>query len=199
MKDHTQRLLVPLALLFAALFAAAAQAEIYKVVDEDGNVTYTDQKPSPDAQPVQLRGLSIISPQQPTTQPPSQRKDEAAAEEEAVTSIRDLRRGYRDFALVSPEPDQTIWGNETPMTVVWNTRYALQPGMLVTVYLNGAPQPPTSSPAVNIGRLNRGSHQVYAELTDARNRPIATTQTVEFHIRQHSALFPGRQDAGGGG
>lgn len=198
MKDHTQRLLVPLALLFAALFAAAAQAEIYKVVDEDGNVTYTDQKPHPDAQPVQLRGLSIISPQQPTTQPPSRTKDEAA-EEEAVTSIRALRRGYRDFTLVSPEQDQTIWGNETPMTVVWNTQYALQPGMQVTVYLNGTPQPPTSSPAVNIGRLNRGSYQVYAELTDARNRSIATTQTVDFYIRQHSALFPGRQDAGGGG
>ena len=56
MKDHIQRLLIPLALLSLLAFTAA-RAEIYKVVDEHGNVTYTDQKPSPDAVPVQLRGL----------------------------------------------------------------------------------------------------------------------------------------------
>lgn len=198
MKDHLQRLLFPLTLLFLLVFAVTAQAEIYKVVDEHGNVIYTDKKPSPDAEPLQLRGLSIISPQLPTTTPPSQREDEESEEEEGITSIRELRRSYSDFAVVSPEHDQTIIGNENPMTVVWNTRYQLQPGMKVTVYLDGTAREPSASPAIDLGRLDRGTHQVYAVLTDTRNRRIATTETVDFHVRQFSVNFPIRQQPSGG-
>ena len=38
----------------------AAQGEIYKVVDKDGNVTFTDQRPSDTAQPMDLPPLSVI-------------------------------------------------------------------------------------------------------------------------------------------
>ena len=49
------------ALLALALpLAVAAEGEIYKVVDEDGNVTFTDQRPSDTAQPMDLPPLSVI-------------------------------------------------------------------------------------------------------------------------------------------
>ena len=43
---HKGMIPVLVSLFFLAIFSApAASANIYKVVDEDGNVTYTDQKP----------------------------------------------------------------------------------------------------------------------------------------------------------
>ena len=40
--------------------AAFSQGEIYKVVDKDGNVTFTDQRPGAEAEPMDLPPLSVI-------------------------------------------------------------------------------------------------------------------------------------------
>lgn len=59
-----------LPVLFACLFAAAAQADIYKCVDEQG-VTYTNDKPAPGT-----KGCSLLSRELPvsTMPPPPARK-----------------------------------------------------------------------------------------------------------------------------
>lgn len=183
-------------LLWAGLLSAMAgnaQAEVYKVVDENGNVTYTDQAPGPDAEPLTLRGLSVIAPQQPRQPQPSAETvaaAEAAGEgQQEVTNIRDLRRGYRDFRIVSPEPDQHFVGTGNMATIAWDTRYRLQEGMMVTFYIDGEPQAPTTAQSMNIGPMDRGAHEVYAELRDSRNRQVATTEPVTFHIRQWSVNF----------
>ena len=47
-------------LVLPAPLAAQSSGEIYKVVDEHGNVTFTDQRPSSGAQPMDLPPLSVI-------------------------------------------------------------------------------------------------------------------------------------------
>ncbi len=202
MKDHNLPYFQVLTL--ALLLACSPQlvAEIYKTIDEHGNVVYTDQPPSQDAKPLDLPGLSIISPQKPEPPPniPGSVRASTGPEPEAqqeVTSIRELRRGYRDFAIVSPTQDQTIWGTGNEAAIAWNTRYQLQKGMSVTVYIDGAAQPSTTNTAISLGQLDRGSHEVYAVLTDSGNRRIASAARVTFHIKQYSVNFPNRQSGGG--
>lgn len=189
-------------LLTALLLTASsvAWAQVYRVVDENGNVTYTDQAPGPDAKPITLRELSVISPQVPDKPAPSAETvaaAEAAAEgQQEVTNIGELRRGYRDFRIVSPEPDQQFVGTGNMATVAWDTQYRLQPGMMVTFYIDGEPQAPTTAQSMNIGPMDRGTHEVYAELRDSRNRQIAVTDPVSFHIFQWSVNFGNRQNQG---
>ncbi len=192
-----------LALLLALLLAVPAfvLAEIYKTTDEEGNVIYTDQKPEPDSQPLELRELSVISPQVRVVAPkeairPSQRQS-VDGEQQEVTSIRDLRRGYRDFAIVSPLHEQSFLGTGNEATIAWNTQYRLQEGMTVTVYIDGKAQPPTMDSSIKVEKLWRGAHEVYAVLKDDRNRQIATTDPITFFIKQHSVNFPVRQSQGG--
>lgn len=185
--------------LFAAALIAVtpgARAEVYKVVDENGNVTYTDQAPGPDAKPLALRELSVISPQVTAPKDGAEQTgtDAAAGDQEEVTSIRELRRGYRDFRIVSPTPEQHIWGTGNEVTVAWDAQYKLQPGMMVTFYVDGKAQPPTAQQAITVGRLDRGEHKVYAELFDSRNRRITTTEPVTFFIRQWSVNFGVQQN-----
>lgn len=186
MKDHATKILT----LALVLFCTPTVAEVYKVVDENGNVTYTDQPPGPDSVPVDLPGLSIISPQQS----PAGRRTAAPGDGEGepeVTSIRELRRGYSDFSIVSPQHEESLWGTENTATVSWDTRYQLQAGMTVVVYLDGQPQPPTNVPVSVFRDLDRGEHNVRAELYDSKNRRIATSQTVTFYMKQPSINFPG--------
>ncbi|MBT8062764.1 MAG: DUF4124 domain-containing protein [Xanthomonadales bacterium] len=189
MKDHAIRVFI-----FAlVLLCMPAIAEVYKVVDENGNVTYTDQPPDSDSVPVELPGLSIISPQQA---PVGRRTAEQASEEgePEVTSIRDLRRSYRDFAIVSPQQDESLWGTDNTATIAWDTQYQLQAGMSVIVYLDGKAQPATNSPVSVFTELDRGEHKVRAELFDNKNRKVATSPTVTFYIKQQSINFPANRN-----
>ena len=205
MKDHIQQfsLVITLVITLAMAFAFATQvlAEVYKTVDKDGNVIYTDRPPDPESKPMDLPGLSVIAPQLPANPRPA--ADVASDEETAggdpgqeVTSIKDLRNGYRDFKLVSPTPDQVFVGTSNEAVIAWNTRYALQLGMSVTIFIDGAAREPTTSPLLNVVRMDRGAHEVYAELRDSRNRRVASTEKVTFHIQQNSIRFrrrgPGR-------
>jgi hypothetical protein len=203
MKDHNQpfRLQFLRFFLLSCLLVASPVifAEVYKVTDEDGNVTYTDRAPDLSAVPVKLKGLSIISPQKPA---PSATEDKEAAgaegdPDDAVTSIRKLKKGYRDFAIVSPAPDQTFRGTENTVPIGWNTRYALQPGMKAVIYLDGEMREETASSMVNLDKVWRGTHEVYAKLIDGRNRIIATTGKVTFHMKQSSSQFNARRNQGG--
>jgi hypothetical protein len=183
-----------LVLIWGLLVFSAAPAEIYKVVDKDGNVSYTDQPPADGSEPVKLRGLSVIAPQKPATAPVT--TTTPGEEVDDVSKIRDLRRGYRDFSLVSPSYDQIFSGTGNVATVAWSTRYHLQPGMHVVLYIDGEAQPPITSTMINTPRLNRGEHEVYAELIDSRNRRIASTEPVKFFIQQPSVNFGNAQAQG---
>ena len=193
MKDHIRQFSLLITLAMTLAFAAQGSAEVYKTVDKDGNVVYTDRPPDPESKPMDLPGLSVIAPQAPTNPRPAVAVSGAdtagAVEQQEVTSMSDLKKGYRDFTLVSPTPDQTFVGTENKAVIAWDTRYALQPGMSVTIYIDGVAREPTTSALLNVVKMDRGAHEVYAELRDARNRRVATTGKVTFHIQQNSIRF----------
>ena len=155
-------------------------AQIYKVVDKDGNVTFTDRSPADGAKPVDLPPISVIeSPVYETKTKPAEA--EAAANE---PSLRDMRRNYKDFEITSPQPEQSLWQPEQATMVAWNARYQLHPGMQVTVFVNGQQYATSTEKMIPIGELDRGEHTVTAELKDAKNRKIATAKPVTFYIQR---------------
>ena len=180
-----------------ALLAPAALAEVYKSVDENGNVVYTDTPPEPGATPMELRELSVV----PVPEYASKKKavKSAGLEEGEAPSLDQLRRGYRDFTLTSPEPEQTFAGTGNVATIAWDTRFELQPGMSVVVYIDDQALPPTTADVINSPPLDRGEHRVRAELMDAANRTIASTDPVTFFVHQNSALFNQGPSPRGGG
>jgi hypothetical protein len=201
MKEYRFQGRICIFLVFAWLVSLPAIAAVYKTVDENGNVTYTDQPPEAGAVPIKLRELSIISPQerpkpakvegQPDT------GDGIADGQVEVTNLRDLKRGYNDFAIVSPLDDQQFIGTQNVASVSWTTRYRLQEGMVVVLFLDGVAQPATTSSIIRLNDVWRGEHTVSAEILDARGRKIATASPVTFHMRQYSVNSPARQNQGG--
>ncbi len=80
------------------LTTAVAYAEIYKSVDENGNVVFTDRPPTPGAQPMELRGLTVVPVPEPATPKPVRARQEQADEQGVVRDLGALRRGYRDIS-----------------------------------------------------------------------------------------------------
>jgi hypothetical protein len=165
--------------------AALPEGEIYKVVDKDGNVIYTDQRPSPAAEPMDLPPLSVVQTEAP---PPAPEAAAAVEEQAAEPTTRELRKLYADFRITQPQPEETFWGTENTVAVAWGSSQPIPPEMAVKLYVDGVAQDVAGNGSVSL-TLDRGEHTVYAELLDARKRRIVTTETITFFVKQHSVNF----------
>jgi len=202
MKLVTHKTLFLILMALSLAFAAGSlAAQVYKVVDKDGNVSYTDQPPGDGSKPIKLAPISVI--EAPTyEQPPEAAKaseEGEAGEDGKEMSLRYLRRNYKDFTIVAPQQEESIWHPESAITVAWNARYALQEGMQVTVFVDGKQQATTREQIIPVVGLERGEHTVTAELKDGKNRRIATAEPVTFFIRRPSLYNRPRVVPHGGG
>ena len=190
---HKTFLLILIAFLLA-IMAGPLTAQVYKTVDKDGNVTYTDQPPPDGSKPIKLAPISVIeAPTYETAPDPAK----AGAEGEEIP-LRDLRRIYRDFAIISPQSEESVWHPDGPIAVAWSVGNPLQQGMQVTVYLDGKKQATTTDQIIPVTGLERGEHKVTAELKDAKNRRIATAESITFFI-QRPNIYTNRPRPRGGG
>lgn len=162
---------------------AIGAAEIYRIVDQDGNVTFTDRAPSDDAEPLQLPDLPVVGTE--PAEPLPEADTEAAGQE---PTPRELRRRYRDFRITRPLQEESFWGTANTVVVSWTSKESLLPGMSVRLFVDGKVERDTRETMVAL-TLDRGEHSVYAELRDARGRRLVTTETVTFFVKQQSALF----------
>ena len=169
-----------LSILFGILLAITASpsmAQVYKVVDKDGNVTFTDQAPVDGSKPIELAPISVIETPVYETKP-------VVKEGEEEIPLGQLRRNYRDFAIISPMQEESVWRPDGPIPVTWSVGNALQQGMQVTIYLDGSRYTSTTQSMVAINGLDRGEHTLKAEIRDEKNRVISTAETVTFFVRQ---------------
>lgn len=178
--------LIPVLMLVLAAQSpgAEAQREIYKVVNPDGSVTYTDEKPSPGAEPVELKPLSVVE----TEKAVVPKVPDAAAEDEAEPTPRDMKRMFSDFAITQPQHEETFWGTGNQVTIGWGASTAPLEGMSVLLFVDGEPQEQPAAGSVTL-EFDRGEHRTRAVLRDPGNRKVAETDTVVFFVKQHSVNF----------
>ncbi|MEJ2385437.1 MAG: DUF4124 domain-containing protein [Xanthomonadales bacterium] len=173
-------LLVILGILVAA---PAAVAEIYKIVNPDGTVTYTDQRPHSGAEPVDLPPLSVVE-----TDIDTDVLAKPAEDASKEPTLRDLRRQFRDFRITQPENEETFWGTGNTVTISWGASRAIPDTMSVVLYVDGQKQAAPPSGGVSL-TLDRGEHQAYAELRHANGQLVTKTETVTFFVKQYSQNF----------
>jgi hypothetical protein len=114
-------------------------------------------------------------------------------------SLAQLRRIYGDLAIVSPQQEESVWRPDGPIPVAWSVGNALQPGMQVTIYLDGKMYTSTTQVMIPIAGLDRGEHTVKAELRDKRNRVVSASDSITFFVRQPGLYNRARIGPGGGG
>jgi len=119
---------------------------------------------------------------------------EVADPEPMELTLRELRRTYRDFAIVSPQPEESVWSPDGPVSISWRTIADLQNGLQVSVFIDGKLEATTTQATIPVIGLERGEHSVTAEIRDQRNRQIASAGPVTFFVRQ-----PGLFNRPGGG
>jgi len=190
----SKTLLICLVTVAILVFAAPLSAQVYKVVDEDGNVSYTDQAPTDGAKQVDLPPLSVI--EAPIYEQPKAAKEATEGEQPKEMSLQYLRKNYADFAIVAPQPDETVWGSDAVVTTAWNVGYELQEGMSVTIYLDGKVHTTTTEQIIALPNMDRGEHTIKMELKNSKRRIVASAGPVTFFLRRPGLYNRARRGSG---
>ncbi|MFP4208112.1 MAG: DUF4124 domain-containing protein [Wenzhouxiangella sp.] len=155
--------------LWLACASLAAQP-IYRVVDENGNVTYTDQKPSDDAEPMELPDINVITGSDP-----------------ALEEIIDPETGDSDiepFRMTIAEPgDGSIIANaEGRLDIRFESNLDIPPAAQLVVFVNDRPQPPLRSLEMSLTDLPAGEYRLRAELQTPSGRKLADSDSVTVRL-----------------
>jgi hypothetical protein len=175
---HPRKLWLAASLLTA--FAVQA-AVVYKWVDADGVVHYSDQA-SPGAEKIYTSAPNIAS---STRAQPTAGGQLAPLKPAASGGLN-----YTDFSITAPVSNQTFFGDDV-VAVHLGLSPSLRINHAITWHLNGKQlEFPPEAVSFSLPHLDRGTYALAASITDQQTGESQTSNTVTFFVRQPSALAP---------
>ncbi len=164
------------------LLGSASQAvPVYRWVDENGQVNYTD-RPVPGAVPIDVPTDVPSSDAEPASPPP---------QTQAVVPQPSAAAGYETLEVLEPAPRDTLWGTGGKVGIAIGISPNLQPGHRVELYLDGERAGPAGrATRFEIEAVPRGEHTVRAVVLDAADRQLQQSAPVTFFVQQTSIHYP---------
>jgi Domain of unknown function (DUF4124) len=173
------RMLLALAALAVSL--AAASQEIYRWVDKDGVVHYSDSPDSPNA-----KLIDVIEPNAYEAEDAAQAAAGGASQE---PDEEPEASPYESLTIVSPTPDQVFFGADAVVSATAELDGTLRPDHSVVFFLNGN-RKAADGLSTEFSGLARGSYFLRASILDQNGNPVVTSQQTAFHVRQPSINSP---------
>ena len=172
-----QALIVFLCLALPA--AAFGGAEVYRWVDTDGQVHFSD-RPSPGAERV---AIDVTPPGSTTVAGASSSGSAPIAGQNASAAT-----AYESLTIQSPEQEQTLWNIGGQLDVAVAPQPALQPGHRLQLVLDGQAvaelEPGTTR--TRLSDVYRGQHTLLAKIQDASGATLIQSPPVTFYVQQRS-------------
>ena len=168
-------------LLALALIAAlpAAQAEVYRWVDKDGVVHYTDRAPSKDAKPAALPPIQTISSGSVNT----------STAPEAAAAVAVPAYGV---SITSPQPEETFRNADRPVAVSAAASKPLPPDGGYIYYLDGNAQNSVGmAGSFTLTGVERGSHLIAVAAVDGSGQELGRSAPVIIHMMPPAVSNPG--------
>lgn len=163
-------------LLFILVGSFSVCAELYRGLDAEGNVVYSDT-PFEDAEAFTPPPISVMD-------KPKAKTEESAGEGEKSEEFK-----YISFDITSPTNNQTI-RNEPELAV----NLSLKPGLnteenhSIWLLLDDKPVIKKSqSLTLQLGRIDRGAHKLQAQVRTNDGKIVLRTRTTVVFIHQTSA------------
>lgn len=182
-----KQLLLTLCLALASS-AVPAQA-VYKVIQPDGTVEFTDSPPPGEA------AKQIEVPPLNTTEP-------LAPPASAPTASAGAAQGYSEFRITSPGNGESIRDNAGNVNVDLRLKPTLRSGDRIDVLVDGRSVGGGNNTAITLSAVDRGTHSVQALVKNSDGKVLARSNSVTFTLQRRSAILqPARPRArpfGGG-
>lgn len=182
--------LIVVSLLLALMPLAASAETVYRHVDEQGNVSYSDRPQRGEA--VTLSPLTVV-PAPP--QAPSSSASNGVSNAQRSGSIQSAASPflpYTTFRIASPKQEQTLpTGYAGNVQVELSIEPELRDDHQVRLLVDGQiSQSALHSTAFMVIGLERGEHQLVAELLDADGQVRHRSEPVTLFVQRASVNLP---------
>lgn len=170
MKPNTKKV----TFLLSLFLTLSVQAELYKGLNSEGNVVYSDT-PFTNSEAFTA---PIISTTKATKITKKKAKDAATKEETKPFK-------YTDFNITSPTQNQTLWNQpDVSVSLALKPKLNTENNHTFWLMLDSKPIVKNSlSTSMQIGRLDRGAHQLQAQVRDESGKIVVRSRAVVIHIQ----------------
>ena len=167
--------------VLALSVTASATAAVYKWVQPDGSVIYSDRAPDENAAPTELPALQEIK--MPPPPPPS---TDTTADNNQSQQTRSEE--YTKLTIAEPADNSTFRNNAGQVRVKLELEPALQAGDMVAIILDGKEIGQGKSTAVSLSNIDRGSHTLQAVVKNAQGSTLISASPITFTLQRTSLL-----------
>lgn len=174
-------LIAGLVIVFA--LPLVVQAQIYRHVDEDGTVRFTDQ-PGPDAEEVELDQVPTYQPQRVEPRP---RRTPAGADEE-----RPATSGYSEVNVIAPAHEEAVRDNQGNVTVRVGSRPEVADDHQYQLLLDGEVVAQGRGTTFQLENVHRGEYRLQVRIVRGEDDVVAESEPSTFFMLQASRLSPTR-------
>jgi len=179
--------------ILLAVVSTAACAEVYRWVDETGQIHYSD-RPHAGAETVTLPHAQTFpaprSPQRRVVVPPTEGPSAAPGRQPAAT-------GYRSVSIVSPKNQEVLWNVGEGVRVTVATEPSLRRGHVLVIYLDDevVARLTGNDRETELTQVYRGEHSLQAEVRDSGGALVTGSEPVTFMVQQTSIQNPNNPNA----
>jgi len=161
---------------------------IFRTVDAQGNITYTDQPPNARDTPVKSEQIEIATPNTFQDTTPYERWDPSAEEQGG-----DAQAVNYSLAIVSPSNDASIRNNAGNVAIQARITPELAEGHVARIELDGSMSgEEVVAGSVYLSNVSRGTHSARLVVESANGQRLAESPASVFHLQRISLLSPAR-------
>ncbi len=159
--------------IVSLLMSLAAYAQIYRWVDSNGNVHFSD-RPHKGAEKIELPEVQTFSPPPvPESKPPAEEDD------------TDASSYYTSVKITQPESEATLRDNQGMVSVLVNLQPNLRVGDSLQLLYDGNPLgSPQTTTAFILNNVYRGSHTVSVQVLDSKGNVVTQSESITFFMHR---------------
>jgi len=161
------------------LATSTSQAAIYKTVDSQGNVSYSDTY-STQSEQINLPPAPIVR----ITPSPKITPTVGSNENQPAEAAR-----YQSLEINEPNNDASIYNNAGDVTVSLSLQPELSSGDIISVSVDGKEVYKGTASTTTLSNIDRGTHTVRAVIFDSKGRPLISSKALTFHLHKQSVLL----------
>lgn len=176
---RTLRLLLTVTTLLLWAGQSAAQT-VYRTVDEDGRVTYTDRPPANNEDESEARLPHINAVPETPTRSQSQRQSR-----ERPTEQQELRY---EPNIISPTPESSVPPGQRDLSITVALDRDLRDGHFLAYYLNGELLTETRERQFVVQEIVRGTHQIDVEVLAPDGSVLGSASPVTVYVHRTSVI-----------
>lgn len=164
-------------IILLAIIPAICFSAVYKWVDENGKIHYSDTPKTVGEKPIDL-------PEATTYSPPPQSGIESSSKEDKKKQNNETFQGYKSISITSPKDGDSI--HSAPGNITFNVSIepAIQEGHAIQIYVDGKKAAQESGTTITANYLDRGSHSVSASVVDGAGTKLLTSPNITVYLHR---------------